>query len=475
VPKAPDEKRLIIATCEKGTVEDVDAMREIKKGIEAQHARYPNLVETWAKKIFLPTNVDIVADAPPRPSWHHTPRRRSALAERAERIKARGKFRIGMPRVLNMYSAAPFFLGYFESLGLDPRNLVWSDYTSENLYRDGAKRGSIDPCFPSKVCIPHVHNLLFHKHKEAKPLDAIFFPMIDTLPTFLHAVQDSRSCPTVCASPESVHAAFIKEADLFAERGIAFKKTFVNLHDAPLTARQMFEDWAALLGVTEEESRRAVAAGLGALERFNAARQAEARALLEELEREQRLGIVLLARPYHSDPGINHEICAEFQKLGYPVFAQESLPQDRDIVERVFAEDLASGRIRDPFDIDDVWKNSYSEHTSRKIWAAKFVARHPNLVALELSSFKCGHDAPIYSVVEEIVERSGTPFFYFKDIDENKPSGSIKIRVETIAYFLERRRERLLAEAETRQSIERRLEDYEKRLRTRETESVSVA
>ena len=91
--------------------------------------------------------------------------------------------------------------------------------------------------------------------------------------------------------------------------------------------------------------------------------------------------------------------------------------------------------------ITDVWKNSYSENTSRKVWAAKYVARHPNLVALELSSFKCGHDAPIYSVVEEIVEHSGTPYFCFKDIDENKPTGSIRIRVETIGYFLKRYRE----------------------------------
>jgi hypothetical protein len=72
------------------------------------------------------------------------------------------------------------------------------------------------------------------------------------------------------------------------------------------------------------------------------------------------------------------------------------------------------------------------------VCAAKYTGRHPNLVALELSSFKCGHDAPIYSVVEEVVEHSGTPYFCFKDIDENKPTGSIRIRVETINYFLKR-------------------------------------
>jgi|SRR5450432_437371 len=49
--------------------------------------------------------------------------------------------------------------------------------------------------------------------------------------------------------------------------------------------------------------------------------------------------------------------------------------------------------------------------------------------------------APIYSVVEEILEHFGTPYFCFKDIDENMPTGFIRIRVETIGYFLKRYRE----------------------------------
>jgi predicted nucleotide-binding protein (sugar kinase/HSP70/actin superfamily) len=150
---------------------------------------------------------------------------------------------------------------------------------------------------------------------------------------------------------------------------------------------------------------------------------------------------VLLGRPYHNDPGINHDILEEFQKLGYPIFTQNSLPTDPELLNQLFDEDLASGKIPHPMNISDVWQVSYSENSSHKIWAAKFVARHPNLVGLDLSSFKCGHDAPIYTVVEEILENSGTPYFSFKDIDENKPAGSIKIRIETIDYFLRRYRE----------------------------------
>jgi predicted nucleotide-binding protein (sugar kinase/HSP70/actin superfamily) len=44
------------------------------------------------------------------------------------------------------------------------------------------------------------------------------------------------------------------------------------------------------------------------------------------------------------------------------------------------------------------------------------------------------------------VECSGTPYFSFKDLDENRPAGSIRIRVETISYFLKRYREDRLRE-----------------------------
>jgi len=468
VPLAEDEQRLIIATCEKGTVEDVADMKHIKKGLDSLKERYPNLVERSATKAFMAVTVDSAADPLPEIRWYHRGRKRAALEARREAMARRAQIRIGMPKVLNMYSQAPFFMAFFQSLGIRDRNLVWSDYTSEGLYKEGAKRGSIDPCFPSKVGIPHVHNLLYHKHSAKKPLDYILFPMVDSFPTWLENILGSRACPTVTATPEAVHAAFTKEGNLFAEKGLVYKKTFVNMDDGPLCARQMYEDWGEELGLSEAEAQRATDAGLKALADFYQARRDEARAMLDTLERENRLGIVLLARPYHNDPGINHEIMDEFQKLGYPVFTQDSLPIDEDIIERLFGEEVAAGEIKSGFDVNDVWKNSYSENTSRKVWAAKYVARHPNLVGLELSNFKCGHDAPIYTVVEEIVENSGTPFFYFKDIDENKPQGAIKIRVETIGYFLKRYREDMIAREKKRTEIEAELAAYEEELRNPE-------
>src|SRR4029077_18284488 len=164
-------------------------------------------------------------------------------------------------------------------------------------------------------------------------------------------------------------------------------------------------------------------------------------------------------------PGLNHDILEEFQKLGYPVFTQASLPTDEEIIWRLFGDEVRAGVVKHPMDITDAWKNSYSENTSQKVWAAKYTARHPNLVALELSSFKSSPDAPIYTVVEETVTKSGTPYFSFKDIDENKPSGSIRIRVETISYFLKRHREDMVARKRKETEIDIKLAEFEAKLR----------
>ncbi len=459
VPIEDGAQRLIIATCEKGTVEDVADMRVIKGGLDDIKKANPNFTEIAATQVFKVPNVESIADPLPRVQITKAQKRRVEL------MKKRGEIRIGMPRVLNMYSMTPLFTGYFAALGVNHRNMVFSDYTTEELYKEGGKRGAIDPCFPSKLGIPHVHNLLY-KHHTKKPLDLIFFPMIDDLTTDLSCVQASRSCPTVATTPEAVKAAFIKEGDLFAEMGVRFLDTFVNPGQPKIFERQMFEQFRDILGLSPEENQRAVDAGYQALDRFNnETLRGQARKVLDQLVAEDRLGIVVLGRPYHNDPGVNHEILEEFQKLGYPVFTQDSLPIDDDILNDIFGEDLARGDIPDPMAITDVWKNSYSENTSRKVWAAKYIARHPNLVALELSSFKCGHDAPIYSVVEEIVERSGTPYFCFKDIDENKPGGSIRIRVETIGYFLKRYREDMVANKGKEKDIDARLREYELQLR----------
>jgi hypothetical protein len=90
-----------------------------------------------------------------------------------------------------------------------------------------------------------------------------------------------------------------------------------------------------------------------------------------------------------------------------------------------------------------VWPENYSVNSTQKVWGAVFAAHHPNVVVLDLSSFKCGHDSPVYGLVDAIIETSKTPYAALHDLDANKPAGSIKIRVKTYAHALKLHEERL--------------------------------
>src|SRR5579864_8392376 len=458
VPLMHGEQRLIIATCEKGLVEDVNDMKDIKAGLDSIRDQYPNFVDMASKEVLRPTNAKNIADPVPVRAWT------KSAKERVAQIQNRKKIRIGIPRLLNIYTYAPLFNAYFESLGVAPENIIYSDYTSSDLYRAGASRGAIDPCFPAKIGISHVYNLVQEKHRK-KPLDAIFFPMYDVLHSPLVKIVGANACPTVTATPETVKAAFTKENDVFAEHNVKYIDPVLNFSDRKLFAHQMLQALQPLLGLSQEENDRAVESGFAALKEYESGIRRRARQVLDQLEREDRIGIVMLGRPYHHDPGLNHEILDEFQKLGYPIFSQNTFPLDDDLLDRLFGEEVRTGVISSPLDIGDAWKNSYSCSTNHKVWAAKFTARHPNLVALEISSFKCGHDAPIYGVVEGIIEQSGTPYFCFKDLDENKPSGSIRIRVETIDYFLRRYRDEIIRKRKAAEEIEAQLAALEAEMR----------
>lgn len=428
-------RRIIVGnSCEKGSVADIDEMRKIKEKMEATLKRTPSMVEISLKEVFKSYSPKLVNAA--------TSNGQKTKTERDAPGIDRSKIRIGFPRAHLFYSLAPLFSAYFESLGIRKTNIVYSDFTDDALYKAGAKRGAIDPCFPSKVYLSHVHDLLYVKHKK-RPLDFIFSPMITDLKSELVNTKGCWICPSVTATPEAVKAAFTKEENVFGTMNVRFLDTFLNLSDPLLFERQMFNQFENLLGISQIENKQAIEAGYKALTEYRQSMRQQSREILDLLERENRLGIVVLGRPYHKDPGINHGIFEAFQQLGYPILTQDLLPTDDETLDKLFGDEVRSGEIAHPLDISDVWKNSLNENANVKIWAAKFVARHPNLIALEVSNFKCGHDAPIYAVVEGIVESSGTPYFSFKDIDENNPQGSIKLRIETIDYFLKQYRSEL--------------------------------
>ena len=449
-------------SCEKGTVESKEALKVLAKERNQIRKRYPNLVDEEAKLAFK----HFFKPAPlPRAgaSKKDVEVRKGRFFAVARRVVNRGfqrshadlsKVKIGMPRVMNLYTVAPFFRTFFETLGLPQENLVWSPVTSEELWAEGGKYGSIDPCYPSKVIQAHVHELIFHAHTDPKrrrgPLDFIYYPCITHVPSFVENVMDTTSCPIVAGSPNVVKAAFTKEVDFFARAGIEYIDDAVSFVERNLMKRRMFEVWGPRLGVTQDECDWATDQGYEALDEMDRLLQDKGRRIIEELEREDKVGILVLGRPYHNDPGLNHGIPDEFQVRGYPILSIRSIPKDRAWLQRYFGGD-------DPLDINDVWPENFSANSVQKVWAARFAARHPNLAMLDLSSFKCGHDAPTYGLIDRLHTTAKAPYSALHDLDANKPGGSIQIRVKTYGYKLDLVKEQLRDQSEARAELARRV------------------
>jgi activator of 2-hydroxyglutaryl-CoA dehydratase/predicted nucleotide-binding protein (sugar kinase/HSP70/actin superfamily) len=456
-------------SCEKGTVEDLEALKTLNKKRSGLKKQYPNLVDVEASLTFkhfydqaeLPAAGTLIDDTivekrflGVKKTATKRPFKRSGLEAEAHRAKVR----IGIPKVLNIWSTGPFWRTYFETLGVKLQHVVFSDDTSEEMWLEGGKYGSIDPCYPSKVAQAHVHNLLFTHHSEEKPLDYIFFPCITHIETQMVGVMDTASCPIVAGAPKVMKAAFTKEIDFFAQRGIRYIDPAITFTEPNLLKKRMFQTWANELQITEDESDFACEEAWKALRDLDRRMERLGKQILEEVENNHDIALLMIGRPYHSDPGLNHQIMDEFQVLGYPVLSMRSIPKDPAWLERFFKADLESKRIDHVMNISDVWPENYSANSVQKVWAAKFAARHPNVAVLDLSSFKCGHDAPTYGLIDKIIGDAGTPYSAMHDIDANKPSGSIKIRVKTYAHSLSMHRERLTDLAKSKTEIKLRIE-----------------
>jgi activator of 2-hydroxyglutaryl-CoA dehydratase/predicted nucleotide-binding protein (sugar kinase/HSP70/actin superfamily) len=437
-------------SCEKGTVESKEAMLELVKQRKELAKQFPNCVDYESKRAFIhfyepepmPPHGTPIEDIEVKKGFLGLRRvkvvRPFQRSSKESQEKRRG-IRIGIPRVLNVWSIAPFLRTYLEVIGIQKQNVIFSDETTEELWVAGGKYGSIDPCFPSKAAQAHIHNLLFVKHEPEKkrPLNYIFFPILTHVDTFLKNTMDTACCPIVAGAPEVMKAAFTKEVDFFATRNIEYIDPALTFAEPLLLRRRLFEIFGERFGITEDENDHAVKEAWKALRQFDSDVEEKGRAILETVEDEDRVAILMIGRPYHSDPGLNHGIPEEFQVLGYPILSVRSIPKDQEYLRRYFKDD------RDPLDINDVWPENYSVNSAQKVWAAKFAARHPNVVVLDLSSFKCGHDAPTYGLIDSIIEASATPYAALHDIDANKPGGSIKIRVKTYAHSLKLHEERL--------------------------------
>ena len=124
-------------------------------------------------------------------SWFERRHSVEPAAARRTKLEARSKHRIGIPKVLNVWTTHQFWLGFFGALGIPNNRVVFSSDTSEEQMREyGRGRGTVDCCYPVKCMSGHYGELVFGQKRK---IDILFSPMIYSLHSFLHGhVIDSR-------------------------------------------------------------------------------------------------------------------------------------------------------------------------------------------------------------------------------------------------------------------------------------------
>ena len=430
--------------CERGMADSAENMRELEKERNTKLESVRNLVDEAAELVFsdfdieeTPTNGEKIHQREYYPeSELREYTGETFRASGTKIIEKRKEMVIGIPKVLNMYLYTPFFSSYFRSLGM---KVVYSDYTTPELWDRGNKWGAIDPCFPAKVAPAHIHDLI-----EKTDCTHICFPIITHLHSSVKNTLGNNACVIQMGTPEVVNAVFTRENDFFKGNNIEYWRPLVSM-DNPLEIQEiLYEYFREKFQMTQDENAWAVRQGMNAMTKYYEILETAGTEILNELIEKDKMGILLIGHPYHHDPGLNHEIPKQFQLKGFPVLCIESLPGTEHFISPLFQKELESS-----FDIGDVWWRNFNRNTNLKLMAAKVAARHPNIAVIDLSSFKCGHDAPTYSYIDNIMDTSMTPHFLFHDIDQNRPGATFNIRIETIEYFLRHEEEELKRKGKT--------------------------
>ena len=169
--------------------------------------------------------------------------------------KDRSQVRVGIPKVLNIWTTHQFWVGFLKAIGIESENIVFSSDTSEEQGREfGKGRGTVDCCYPVKAISGHYGELVFGQKKK---INILLSPMIHSLPSVLHGhVVDTVTCTRVMAGPENIKAGFLKERDVFGENGITYASPFVSLGDRHMVTEQLHTSLKEVFNLDLEETER---------------------------------------------------------------------------------------------------------------------------------------------------------------------------------------------------------------------------
>jgi len=310
--------------------------------------------------------------------------------------------KIGLPFGLNLYELLPFWKAFLEALGFE---VVVSDISTRALYQHGQHSIPSDTvCYPAKLMHGHIENLF------DKGITRIFYPCMT------YNLDEGRgdncyNCPVVAYYPELLQAnvARLSEVD--------FMMPYFELSDHREFTKQAVRFFHGRFPQLHRKDIAAAAeTGYTALQGYYESVRAEGRKAIAYADENGLELAVIVGRPYHIDPEINHGINQLISSYGMVIVTEDAVC------------DLA-----EPPEVHVL--NQWTYH-SRMYAAANYVIGRENAQLIQLVSFGCGIDAITTDEIRSIVEGGGKIYTQLK-IDEINNLGAAKIRVRSMLAAVE--------------------------------------
>jgi len=310
---------------------------------------------------------------------------------------------IGIPRVLNMFENYPFWHTLFTECGL---RVHLSAPSSNTLYQGGATQiMSENLCFPGKLVSGHIMDLI-----QAK-VDRIFYPMVFYEKNEFSDANNSYNCPVVSGYPDVIRSA-INPQEKF---NIPLDMPSITFRDDDLLGKAC-SIYLNGLGIKPGIIKKALKKARQAQNEFKQQIIEIGAEVIQDSQTNGRPLILLMGRPYHIDPLINHNVADLLTDFGVDVLTEDCIPM--------------SGAELNNRHVMTQW-----EYLNRYYHAARWVGQHENVELVQLNSFGCGPDPFVLDEVRSILAEYGKRPTIIR-IDEIESAGSTKLRLRSMMESL---------------------------------------
>lgn len=313
-------------------------------------------------------------------------------------VEIKNGIKIGIPRVLNMYSNYPFWNKLLTSLGFE---VVLSDVSTMQLYKKGQGTIMSDSiCFPAKLVHGHVMNLI------EKKVDRIFYPFVLFEEQDDNSKSNSFNCPIVTSYAEVIKSSINPKS----KYGIPVDAPTVNFNNKKLLKKTCVR-YLKKFNFTKKQVEKAIQQAQNEQDIYKQQIKNRASEIIQHSKDNDQFLVVLAGRPYHVDALINHKTPQIFSDLGVNVISEDSVPDLIDSAEyKVLTQWAYPNRL-------------YNAAT----WVSKEDFRTQFVM---LNSFGCGPDAIAMDECADILNERAKNSCLLR-VDEITSTGSIKLRLRS--------------------------------------------